>query len=280
MQYEVAMKTRKSQLQRASWQLLRALVILVLSGSFTGCQTPVGPPPTLDELKTGDELKASGQRLIQIPLGVHRLTPEKLTSTKAILAVHGHKSRGFEWVSSLHQFAETGAHVYWLRWDWNQCPKGGANNLEEAIQDIQTLHPGLKELEIFGHSYGGVIATLVAQTVATSFPMQVHAIASPLAGMGKLNTLCPPTGINKRAMQKQVSFTQWRTQHKLDGAFKDEATDPQRVTLPGAKMIDLPDTFNGRRLGHNWSVSYSVTQWLKTQKEPDPTENSKTNLKE
>ena len=274
------MKTRNNPPQRASLQLLRALAIMALSVSITGCQTPVGPPPTLDELKTGDELKLSGQRLIQIPLGVHRLTPEKLVSTKAILAVHGHQSRGFEWVSSLHQFAETGAHVYWLRWDWNQCPNGGAGNLEQAIQEIQTLQPGLKELEIFGHSYGGVIATLVAQTVTTSFPIQVHAIASPLAGMGKLKTLCPPTGINKRAIQKQVSFTQWRTQHKLDGAFKDETIDPQRVTLPGAKMIDLPDTFNGRRLGHNWSVSYSVTQWLQAQKERVPTEKSKTELKE
>ena len=280
MQYEVAMKTSKNTVLRASWQLLPALMILGLIGLITGCQRSEGPPPTLNELQTGDNLKASGQRLIQIPMGVHRLTPEKMSSAKAILAVHGYQSRGFEWVTSLHQFAESGAHVYWLRWDWNQCPQGGVDDLGQAIKTIHKQHPALKELEIFGHSYGGVIATLLAQTVVTSFPMKVHAIASPLAGMGKLSALCPATQINNRPMQNQVSFTQWRTQHKLDGAFKDETVDPQRVTLPGAQIIDLPDSFNGRRLGHNWSVSYSATQWLKAQKESVPAEKTGASLKE
>ena len=270
------MKTSANPVQPASWRLLSALITLGLFSLISGCKTPPEPPPPLHELQTGENLKASGKRLIHIPLGAHRLTPAKITSTKAILAVHGHKSRGYEWVSSLHQFAESGAHVYWLRWDWNQCPNGGVEDLHKAISQIQNQNPSLEEIHIFGHSYGGVIATVLAQTVSLPIPMHIHAIASPLAGMGKLSALCPPTGIDAKPLQAKVSFTQWRTQHKIDGAFKDEPVDPQLVSVPEAQVIALPDTFNGRRLGHNWSVSYATTQWLQAQQNPSPVKPSET----
>ena len=212
-----------------------------ISGVLTSCQTPVEPPPALNELQSGENIKASGKRLVHIPLGTHRLTPATTTSGTAILAVHGHKSRGYEWITSLHQFAESGAQVYWLRWDWNQCPEGGLENLKQAVTKIQKQNPALQEVHVFGHSYGGVIATLLAQTVSLPIPMHVHAIAAPLAGMGKLNALCPAIGIHGRVLQNNVSLTQWRTQHKLDGAFKDEAVDPQVVTIPKAQIIKLPD---------------------------------------
>ncbi len=264
------MKTSANPVHRPTWLFLGGLLTLALSGLISGCKTPVEPPPPLHELQVGENLKASGGRLIHTPLGVHRLTPPKTPSSTAILAVHGHKSRGYEWITSLHQFAETGAHVYWLRWDWNQCPTGGVEDLQKAIVQLQKENPAVEEIHIFGHSYGGVIATIWAQTVSPSVATHVHAIASPLAGMGKLSALCPPTGIDGKPLQAKVSFTQWRTQHKLDGAFKDEAVDPQLVTVPKARVVALPETFNGKRLGHNWSVSYSTTQWLETQKHPTP----------
>ncbi len=274
------MKLSANPLLRPLCQVLTVLTLLGLWGQITGCKNQMGPPPSLEELKFGEDLKASGQRLINIPLGVHPLTPANTPSKKAILAVHGHKSQGYEWVTSLHQYAETGAHVYWLRWDWNQCPLGGTQDLEKAIQTIQARHPLLQELHIFAHSYGGVIATMVAQTIALALPLHIHAIASPLAGMGQLNTLCPPTQIHGTSIQSHVTFTQWRTQHALDGAFKDEKIDPQLVHLPGAQTVDLPETFNGRRLGHNWAVSYASTQWLAAQKSKAQTKKSESHQAE
>jgi pimeloyl-ACP methyl ester carboxylesterase len=265
------MKPSSHFIYNAMKYALGPLIILGFVLISASCQSPVGPPPTLNELHLGEQLKESAKRLIHIPLGAHRLTPTDLESPRAIVAVHGYGSRGIEWVSSLHQFAESGAHVYWLRWDWNQCPKAGMSNLQNALKKIQKQHPKLQSIEIFGHSYGGVISTMLAQNTAFSIPVRMHVIASPLAGMGKLKSLCPDTNISGTPLAKAASLTQWRTQHKIDGAFKDEAKDPQIVSIPGARFIDLPGTFDDRRLGHNWSVSYVATQWLANQKTSEPT---------
>ena len=259
------MKTSSYRLSKALKSSLGSLIILGFVLISASCQTPVGPAPTLSELRLGKELKESAKRLMNIPLGVHRLTPGSLESPRAILAVHGYASRGIEWVGSLHQFAESGAHVYWLRWDWNQCPESAMDYLRNALVQIQKQQPKLQAIELFGHSYGGVISTMLAQRAALGIALDVHAIAAPLAGTGKLSALCPDTKINGTGLAQTTTLTQWRTQHKIDGAFKDEEIDPQIVTIPTARFIDLPNTFNDRRLGHNWSVSYVATQWLKTQ---------------
>jgi len=260
------MKSRKSLSRPGGLQALWVIVLTALMSLNLSCESPKGPPPTLEELHTDSRLKQSAKRLIHIPLGLHRLTPATHQSPKVIMAIHGYDSRGYEWVSSLHQFAESGAHVYWLRWDWNQCPQGGLADLQKALKQVHAQIPQLAEIEVFGHSYGGVISALLAQSRVGTLPLKVHAIASPLAGMGKLKTLCPATQIDGGTLAKNVAMTQWRTQHKIDGAFKDEARDPQLVSLPGAKTIDLPGSFDGHRLGHNWSVSYVATQWLAQQK--------------
>ena len=257
----------------------RPIGMLLLTALFLvqpACKTPVEPPPTLAELKIGAELKASGKKLIHIPLGTHRLTEPDRPSTRAVLAVHGYGSRGYEWVTALHQFSESGAHVYWLRWDWNQCPESGLTDLQKGISKVQTENPGLEEIQIFGHSYGGILGAMFAQKSNAPIKIHAHIIASPLAGMGKLKRLCPETGIAGQPPKANINLTQWRTQHHVDGAFKDEAVDPQVVSLPGARIVQLPDTFNGRRLGHNWSVSYVATQWLAESSRPaSPTEAQK-----
>ena len=61
------------------------------------------------------------------------------------------------------------------------------------------------------------------------------------------------------------SFTQWRTQHRQDGTFKSLAVDPQRVSVRGGSVVQLPDSLNGRRLGHNRSISYVVNEYYKKQ---------------
>ena len=53
-----------------------------------------------------------------------------------------------------------------------------------------------------------------------------------------------------------MSFFQWRTIKELDGAFNSLDYDPQIIDLKGSTIIRLPETYNGRRLGHNWSLSW------------------------
>jgi len=87
-----------------------------------------------------------------------------------------------------------------------------------------------------------------------NIPLVVHTIAGPLAGMSIINSLCsynPPSLINNN-----VKFYEWRTIKELDGEFKDIDFDPQVIDLPGSNVRRLPETYNGRRLGHNWSISW------------------------
>lgn len=245
-----------------SWSKTSWVTALLATLWLGACQPSLQPPPTLDQLKQGESVKQSGQRLIHIAHGLHRLTPSHHSSTQAILAVHGFESRGYEWVNALHSFAASGAHVFWLRWQWDQCPENAVKQLEEAVRALEKTLPAIESIEIFGHSYGGVISAMFAQNPPTKRPLKIHAIASPLAGMGKMELVCAKLKLGQKPYPNNVTMTQWRTIHILDGAFKDLEIDPQIIDLKGARIVNLPDTFNGHRLGHNWSVSYVAKNWL------------------
>ncbi len=84
--------------------------------------------------------------------------------------------------------------------------------------------------------------------------LDAHIIASPLQGMASLNSLCgyQPT----IQLQPMVNLYEWRTQQHLDGAFKDLDNDPQIINLQDSIVTRLPENYRGRRLGHNWSISW------------------------
>ena len=58
------------------------------------------------------------------------------------------------------------------------------------------------------------------------------------------------------SLPENVTYHEWRTIQALDGAFKDMPTDPQIVDIEGSRVTRLPETYRGRRLGHNWSISW------------------------
>ena len=91
--------------------------------------------------------------------------------------------------------------------------------------------------------------------------LDAHLIASPLQGNTSLNTLCGyKPSINLKPM---VSLYEWRTQQHLDSAFKDLPENPQNIYIEGSIVNVLPDTYNGHRLGHNWSISWVAERILK-----------------
>ena len=47
-----------------------------------------------------------------------------------------------------------------------------------------------------------------------------------------------------------------RSRAELDNAFKDLDYDPQIIDFPGSQVVNLPKRYNGRRLGHLWSLSW------------------------
>ena len=215
--------------------------------------------------------------------GLHLINPSTAQPHQMrprFVLTHGYGSRGYEWVYAVTRLADYG-EIYFYRWDWDQCPKRGAEGLLKAIDDL-VKRDAHRPIEVWGHSYGGVITSIAAARYQGRAPLTAHVIASPVAGHPKLEGRCS-TSISaltqslqrpKGARSTKTSSTntptitlnahpalpkirQWRTRHHLDGAFKRLKADPQIVDWRG-EVTRLPENYRGRRLGHNWSISWVV----------------------
>ena len=239
--------------------IVRWLSVLVASLLLVACADAESDPetsafPWLTDLALGDEVQESGARLMAVPEGLHNVERESSGAENTLqIGVHGWASRGYEWVYPL-QMIDTDEHAtYWYRWDYQGCAVPAAEALEAAVQKVLAERPELTRVRIVGHSYGGVLVTSLIENWSLGVPVEIHAVAAPLARAEGENP-CPyrtPTRI-----AENVTFHEWRTLHHLDGAFKDRPVDPQIINLAGSQVTRLPDTYNGRRLGHNWSISW------------------------
>lgn len=242
-------------LARPPGRWLAGLGLLLLLAP--GCRepSPSGAVPTLAQLDAQDDVKAAGLRLMEVPLGLHRLDTATPEPSRVVVGVHGHGSRGYEWVQPLSTAADGGAQVQFFRWDWDQCPEPAAARLRAALDGLLRAQPDVERVQLLAHSYGGVIAAVVAADYDGTVPLIVDVIASPLAGLPELRERCGYEG--PRPPADGVTLRQWRTRKELDGAFESMAMDPQVVELPG-EVTRLPETYRGHRLGHNWSISWVV----------------------
>ena len=253
-----------------SWPL-RLLAAAVLFSVASADSTAV---VHISELPVGKELKASGKKLMSRPGGFTRVEDDSsFDARNMIVAVHGWKSEGYEWVYGLRKLARQFRHTYFYRYNWEACPDSAAVVLAQQLSDLIGTAPGAERLVIFGHSYGGIVVTELASMLHLNIPVEVHTIASPLRGYGSLSKRCDPPAQRDGTLlfvqwEDNISHFQWRTQHKLDGAFKRLKIDPQDVLIAGSEVTLLPDSMNGRRLGHNWSITWVVDEFLRIPHKP------------
>jgi pimeloyl-ACP methyl ester carboxylesterase len=245
-----------------------ALVLLATPGSAACERSPstadsaAAGSLTLAQLEDGDGAKASGARLMALPLGLHRLDTTAPAPARAVIAVHGFASEGYEWVYPLEALGRDGsARVFLYRWDFRQCPEPQAAALGQAVEGLLAAEPELESLQLVAHSYGGVITALAASRYRGRVPLTADVIAAPLAGHPGMAGSCDYAGAVAPPADAPVTLRQWRTRQALDGAFRDLDPDPQIVTLPGEVTV-LPETYRGHRLGHNWSISWVVDHLL------------------
>lgn len=210
-------------------------------------------PPPLGEFDPS-KAKIIGRQLMALEHGLHRLDKSAGDEPSTlVIGVHGYASRGLEWVYPLATLDSENTSTYFFRWDFKGCADNGAQVLLSEIKELS----GTREIDlikIFGHSYGGVLAAILAGKWPLDMSVEIHTIAAPLSRIGRRASRC-----NYKApgsLKSNVTLRQWRTIHELDGAFKGLARDPQIVEIPGSSSIRLPETYRGRRLGHNWSISW------------------------
>ena len=209
--------------------------------------------PWLKDLKTGDEVRASGQRLVALALGLHALEEIDADNKRIVIGVHGWSSEGYEWVYPLQTMDSEQTTTYFFRWDYNQCPLVSGELLLEAIPEVLEAHHNAESLLVVGHSLGGVLVASIADGFDFAVETELHMIAAPLTGVE--HERCPDQRLPTRLIPQRDLY-EWRTQHELDNAFNRMEEDPQNVEMRDSLVVRLPDTYNGRRLGHNWSISW------------------------
>ena len=226
-----------------------------------GCSKAPQPHIQLQDFVDTTSVKILGQRLIDLPYGLNLLEPGEEEAKELFIGVHGGRSEGYEWIYPIKIIDTKKKEMYFYRWPDNGCFQDSAEKLITSIEGILEQRSELTKVTVIGHSYGGILLTHLLNNWKNPVTFDAHIIASPLQGNISLNTLCgyKPT-INIGPM---VNLYEWRTQQHLDSAFKDLPENPQNIFIEGSIVTELPNTYNGRRLGHNWSISWVAEKILK-----------------
>ena len=229
----------------------RGLLVLGISFLFSCSEVK---EISLESFTAEGDVFESGKGLMSLGYGLHPLEEVSQSQKTLLIGVHGSASRGYEWVYPLQILDNPETLTSFFRWNDKNCPGPSYSRLKSSIDSMLATNPSLAEVVIIGHSYGALLVSMFLSEWTNDASLSVHTIAGPLAGIASINSLCsysPPSSINK-----DVEFYEWRTIKELDVAFKDLDSDPQVINLPGSNVKRLPETYNGRRLGHNWSISW------------------------
>lgn len=202
---------------------------------------------SLADLPLGEQVDASGGRLIGLPDGLTPIVappgPDTPAST-AIVTVHGGGSEGYEWVYPLHEYVDHEAATYFYRWDWSECPAVAASELTGSLSRLLRGQPDIERLIVIGHSYGGVVVASMVSTWNETLILEAHVVAAPLTSDRGQCGEAP-----EFAIAESASLTQWRTRWEWDRAFRDLPFDPQLVEIAGSEVVLLPEAYAGNRPG-------------------------------
>ncbi len=209
--------------------------------------------PWLHNLDPASGYKESGERLIGLRAGLNPLEVFSGKEKILLVSVHGSRSEGYEWIYPLKTLDTEKSATYFYRWDDTSCYKSSAKSLQLKLTELTKSLPHLDRLVILGHSYGAILVTSMVEGWKFGLPTEIHSIAGPI-GSSFSRASCnfsPP-----KSIPDNLTFFQWKTQHHLDAAFKRLKNDPQNLNLLGSEVTRLPETYRGKRLGHNWSISW------------------------
>jgi pimeloyl-ACP methyl ester carboxylesterase len=246
---------------------MKKLLLFLLTIFLLSCGSNINSSNQLlniSDLPTGKFVKKSGRKLISQDNGLIKIESDStFADSTIIIAVHGYQSEGYEWINALNDLSENYSNIYFYRYDWDTCPDIVGERLAKSIDSLLLSNPTISIINIYGHSYGGLVVTYCASFLNETINTEIHTIASPLAGYPRIMDNCDLiySDDNKLEYPKwtsNIEHYQWRTQKEQDGAYRDLEFDPQEIELNNSTVITLPDSMDGHRLGHNWSVSWVI----------------------
>ena len=206
-----------------------------------------------------------GEDLIAMPFGMQLLEANNAKANELIIGIHGGNSEGYEWIYPLWQLNQEFNQVFFYRWNDKRCANANNANLVNHIDSLLATYPGLEKIKILSHSYGGThllySLDLIEQRIANKnqdLEIEIHFIASLLSPPLLLRLGCQFKTDFKD--DYSMDIYNWKTIQEIDGAFRNYRKDPQEVSISSASQTRLPEIYNGRKLGHNWSISWVADQ--------------------
>ena len=208
---------------------------------------------------------ALGENLVAMPFGMQLLEANNAKANELIIGIHGGNSEGYEWIYPLWQLNQEFNQVFFYRWNDKRCANTNNANLVNHIDSLLATYPGLEKIKILSHSYGGThllySLDLIEQRIANKnqdLEIEIHFIASLLSPPLLLRLGCQFKTDFKD--DYSMDIYNWKTIQEIDGAFRNYRKDPQEVSISSASQTRLPEIYNGRKLGHNWSISWVADQ--------------------
>ena len=208
---------------------------------------------------------ALGEDLVAMPFGMQLLEANNANADELVIGIHGGNSEGYEWIYPLWQLNQAFNQVFFYRWNDKRCANANNAELVNQIDSLIDNYPGVKKIKILSHSYGGThllhSLDLIEQRIANrnqDLKIEIHFIASLLSPPLLLRLGCQFKTDFKN--DYSMNIYNWKTIQEIDGAFRNYRKDPQEVSISSASQTRLPEIYNGRKLGHNWSISWVADQ--------------------
>tara|TARA_B100000900_G_scaffold9_1_gene9 strand:+ start:240 stop:983 length:744 start_codon:yes stop_codon:yes gene_type:complete len=215
----------------------------------------------LELLNSFNDVFDAGKKLMALQKGLYELEPFNENQKILFIAVHGNSSRGYEWIYPLNVINVSTNLISFFRWNDGSCINSSVTVLDNVIKNKLKKYQNIKKVILFGHSYGGLLTVSFMDQWKSEIPLEIHTIAAPLRGLDRSIMNCSYTTPTNVPVNSYLY--EWRTIHKLDGAFKHVEYDPQNVKIIGSKVKRLPSEYKGNNLGHNWSLSWVADYLIK-----------------
>ena len=206
-----------------------------------------------------------GKDLVAMPYGMQLLEANNADADELVIGIHGGNSEGYEWIYPLWQLNKESNQVFFYRWNDKRCANANNANLVNEIDSLLDNYSKVKKIKILSHSYGGThllyTLDLIEQRIAyknQDLKIEIHFIASLLSPPLLLRLGCQFKTDFKDGYSMDIY--NWKTIQEIDGAFRNYRKDPQEVSISSASQTRLPEIYNGRKLGHNWSISWVADQ--------------------
>ena len=206
-----------------------------------------------------------GEDLVAMPFGMQLLEANNADADELVIGIHGGNSEGYEWIYPLWQLNQKFNQVFFYRWNDKRCANANNANLVNQIDALLDNYSDVKKIKILSHSYCGThllySLDLIEQRIANKnqdLKIEIHFIASLLSPPLLLRLGCQFKTDFKD--DYSMNIYNWKTIQEIDGAFRNYRKDPQEVSILSASQTRLPETYNGIKLGHNWSISWVADQ--------------------